>query len=639
MGHRLALALAAVPLAAAAAVAAPAAATTVADADASISYVETTDDGLQILVNVPPDATVDVDDVAVTVDGTDTEAAEAAPADSTTSVRRTAVLVMDTSNSMEGERFEAAQAAAYTFLETVPDDVYVGIVSFDSDVTEDLAPSLDRDEARAVVDALTLRPQTRLYDGVQEGLSVAGTEGQRQLLVLSDGADTSETALTETTDAVSASGAQVNVVGLEQSGRAVEALESLTSAGEGSLITADSKALEQAFNAQADILARQVLVTAPVPAEVTSSGATVAVSLSSDAGTLSAEAYTRLGKATPEEPGGPAPLPAAEQTMVLGNVWLLGGLGALGVGILVLMLVLMPRKQKPLSADELAVSYTLHVTGGAHRADSTGGQAGQVTETAEKVLRANKSLETRIEERLDGAGNPFKPAEWVLVHLAVFLGAGALGFLIGGGSVVVGILFLVLGAIGPWFFLGFKRGRRRKKFEASLPDTLQLMSGSLAAGLSLAQSIDTIVREGTEPISSEFKRVLVETRLGISLDDALEGVAQRFESKDFAWVVMAIRIQRQVGGNLAELLDTVAATMREREYMRRQVSALAAEGKLSAWVLGGLPPAFMLYLLVSNRDYVMPMFTEPLGLLMLGGAGLILGVGVFWMSRLVKVEV
>ena len=164
-------------------------------------------------------------------------------------------------------------------------------------------------------------------------------------------------------------------------------------------------------------------------------------------------------------------------------------------------------------------------------------------------------------------------------------------------------------------------------------------SGSLAAGLSLAQSIDTIVREGQEPISSEFKRVLVETRLGISLDDALEGVADRFESKDFGWVVMAIRIQRQVGGNLAELLDTVAATMREREYMRRQVAALAAEGKLSAYVIGGLPPGFMVYLVLTRGDYVGPMFTEPLGWLMLGGAGVLLGVGAFWMSRLVKVEV
>jgi tight adherence protein B len=102
---------------------------------------------------------------------------------------------------------------------------------------------------------------------------------------------------------------------------------------------------------------------------------------------------------------------------------------------------------------------------------------------------------------------------------------------------------------------------------------------------------------------------------------------------------MAIKIQRQVGGNLAELLNNVAGTIREREYMRRQVAALAAEGKLSASVLGGLPPAFLIYLLIVNRDYVMPMFTDPRGWLMLGGGGLLLSVGIFWMSRMVKVEV
>ena len=204
---------------------------------------------------------------------------------------------------------------------------------------------------------------------------------------------------------------------------------------------------------------------------------------------------------------------------------------------------------------------------------------------------------------------------------------------------LTGTFFLVMGAVLPWLYLGIRQSRRRKAFNASLPDTLQLMSGSLAAGLSLAQSVDTIVREGVEPIGSEFRRVLVETRLGVSLEDAFEGVAERFDSKDFAWVVMAIKIQRQVGGNLAELLETVASTMREREYMRRQVDALAAEGKLSAMVLGGLPPLFLLYLVVANRDYVMPLFTEPLGWLMLLGAGMLLSVGVFWMSRLIKVEV
>jgi tight adherence protein B len=633
MRSRLVLAMASASLVAAAA---PAAATTTAS-ETSIAYVERTDAGLQILVNVPPDATVDVDDVAVTVDGTDAEAT-AAPADSTTSVKRTAVLVMDTSNSMAGQRFEAAQTAAYTFLDTVPDDVYVGIVTFDSDVTDDLAPSLDRDEARAVVKGLDLNQQTRLYDGVQQGLEMVGNDGQRQLLVLSDGADTSDTELDATTDAVTKSGVLVNVVGLEQSGRAVDALQELSASGEGSLINADSRALEQAFSAQADVLARQVLVTAPVPASVTADDATVTVSLGSDTGVLTAEAFTRLGDAGRDGATGPV-VPVTEQPMVLDTTWLYGGLGALGLGLLVLLMVLVPRKPKPLTADELAMSYTQHVSGGSHRAESVQGQAGQVTETAERMLKANKNLESRIAERLDGAGNPFKPAEWVLVHLAVFLGMGAVGMLLGAGNLVLGVVFLLVGAWAPWFYLGFKRGRRRKAFEGSLPDTLQLMSGSLAAGLSLAQSVDTIVREGQDPISSEFRRVLVETRLGISLDDALEGVAQRFDSKDFAWVVMAIRIQRQVGGNLAELLDTVAATMREREYMRRQVSALAAEGKLSAFVLGGLPPGFMIYLLLTKPEYVMPMFTDPMGWVMLAGAGLILSVGIFWMSRLIKVEV
>jgi tight adherence protein B len=102
---------------------------------------------------------------------------------------------------------------------------------------------------------------------------------------------------------------------------------------------------------------------------------------------------------------------------------------------------------------------------------------------------------------------------------------------------------------------------------------------------------------------------------------------------------MAINIQRQVGGNLAELLTTVAATMREREYIRRQVAALAAEGKLSAMVLGGLPPGFLLYLLLANHNYVMVMFQRPMGIAMLIGAAMWLSVGIFWMSRLVKVEV
>jgi tight adherence protein B len=326
--------------------------------------------------------------------------------------------------------------------------------------------------------------------------------------------------------------------------------------------------------------------------------------------------------------------------------WLMWvGLAGILVGLLVLLVLSVP-SERSLSTEERVQQYADRAGRGA-AATGIVPQPSRPEESAlesakgaaRAVLKRNRGLEVRIAQRLEGAGSAWRPAEWLLLHTAIFIGFSVLGLLIGGGGLVIGLIFMVLGAIGPWMYLGHKRKRRKKKFEAGLPDTLQLMSGSLAAGLSLAQSVDTIVREGTEPIAGEFRKVLVETRLGLSLETALQGVADRFQSKDFDWVVMAINIQRQVGGNLAELLNTVAATMREREYIRRQVAALAAEGKLSAMVLGGLPPAFLLYLLLANRNYVIVLFTRPLGILMLLGAAVILSVGIFWMSRIVKVEV
>jgi tight adherence protein B len=332
---------------------------------------------------------------------------------------------------------------------------------------------------------------------------------------------------------------------------------------------------------------------------------------------------------------------------VLDGTWLgYAGIIALGLGLLVLLVLAIPRERK-MTTEERVREYAMRAHSGAPSGGPIAAPAPRPEDTAlesaktaaAKVLKRNQSLEHRIAQRLEGAGSGWRPAEWLLFHAAVFIGVSILGLVIGGGNLVVGLVFMALGALGPWIYLGYRRSRRKKRFEASLPDTLQLMSGSLSAGLSLAQSVDTIVREGNEPIAGEFRKVLVETRLGLSLETALQGVADRFQSEDFSWVVMAINIQRQVGGNLAELLNIVANTMREREYIRRQVAALAAEGKLSAMVLGGLPPAFMLYLLMANRTYVMVLFQRPLGIAMLVLGAVILSVGVFWMSRIVKVEV
>jgi tight adherence protein B len=607
-------------------------------ADGTISHVESTPGSVQILVSVPADVEVDRDGVTVTVDGK-SASATAEPAGADTTVRRTAVMVIDTSKSMKGNRFDAAKLAAQEFISSVPADVYVGIVSFAGEVNTVLEPTTDRASAQAVLDGLTLSRKTRLYDGVIQAVDVAGTEGQRSLLVLSDGADNSKTPIEAATSKMEDAEVLADVVAIDQDGKALEALQKLATAGQGQVIPADPAALQAAFAAEADVLARQVLVTASLPSGFDKTEATIEVSLPTSAGPVKAKAFSTV-----------EPVPSTPEIAAADGSWtppdwaLYAGPVALGLGLVFLVALLIPRKEAQLSAADRVTRYTeIQAAGGS----PDGGSSLMDTDitfasakvTAANVLRRNQDLDARISNRLQAAGSELKSSEWLLVHGGLFFLSGLTGLLLGGGNLFIGFLFVVLGIFGPWIYLGIRRSRRRKAFNAGLPDTLQLMSGSLAAGLSLAQSIDTIVREGAEPIASEFRRVLVETRLGVSLEDALEGVAERFDSKDFEWVVMAIKIQRQVGGNLAELLDTVAATMREREYVRRQVAALAAEGKLSAWVLGGLPPLFMVYLLLTNYDYVIVMFQEPLGWAMLTGAATILAVGVFWMSRLVKVEV
>jgi len=604
------------------------------DSGAGVTHVEVAGDRLRVLVSVPAGTEVDLDSVSAQVDGTDADA-EAESAGVAGRVRRTAVLAIDTSESMLGERATAAKEAALAFLDAVPADVYVGIVTFDGDVTTPLAPSLNRDDARAVIDSLEYGRGTRLFDGVEAAIALAGDEGQRSLLVLADGADTTDTPLSDVTDRLADSEVLLDAVSLQAQD---DSLAALAQAGQGQVISAEPDALAAAFAEEADALGRQVLVTLTVPDEVTAPEATVSVSIPTGGTTLDATAYTTVREKPVAAAPASTPVAAAAAGPVEVPAWAMyAGVAAVGLGLLFVLLVLVPAKPKPLGAAARVDAYI----GGQHssvQARPTETLA-PVREAATKVLARNRRLEERIGLRLEGAGSDLRPPEWLLVHAGIAVALTLLFLLLGGGSVLLGVIGLAIGAFGPWIYLGIRRTRRRKAFNAALPDALQLMSGALEAGLSLPQSADSIVKEGIEPIASEFRRALVETRLGVNLEDALDGVAERLQSEDLHWVVMAIRIQRPIGGNLAELLGTVAATMREREYMRRQVAALAAEGKLSAYVLGGLPPAFLLYLFFTNGDYVMPLFTTPMGLVMLLGAGLLLTVGVFWMSKMVKVEV
>jgi tight adherence protein B len=142
-----------------------------------------------------------------------------------------------------------------------------------------------------------------------------------------------------------------------------------------------------------------------------------------------------------------------------------------------------------------------------------------------------------------------------------------------------------------------------------------------------------------DPTSTEFQRALTEARLGLPLEDSLGDMAERIDSDDFRWVVVAMNIQRQVGGNLAELLETVAATLRGREQVRRQISALSAEGRLSAVILIALPFVILGFLLVTNPGYLTPLLTNMLGWIMLGIVTVLMLIGVLWIRKMIAIDV
>jgi tight adherence protein B len=181
--------------------------------------------------------------------------------------------------------------------------------------------------------------------------------------------------------------------------------------------------------------------------------------------------------------------------------------------------------------------------------------------------------------------------------------------------------------------------KRQHQFGEQLGETLQLLSGSLRAGLSLPQALHVVATEAPSPSGDEYRRVLAENRLGRDLTDALSAMARRTGSEDFEWVVGAIDINRHAGGDLAAILDRVIDTIRARERIRGQVKALTAEGRMSGVVMASLPPGVLLFISVSNPHYL-DGFTKtgPLGWALLVVAGLLLGMGVIVLKKMTKLE-
>jgi tight adherence protein B len=522
------------------------------------------------------------------------------------------VIVLDVHQSSSG-LLSDEQAAALGYVQALPSGVQAGLITFSTDWQLVLAPTTDRAQLTAALDNAVSGAGTTsaglgpALTGAATALAALGpTAGSGdRLLVLSDGASL--------TTVPAAGSIPVDVLTWQfDSGDNVGAVQALASATGGKV------------GNPADAAALAALVTAASPP------------------TAAARPRASAPVSTPAVARASAVAGATAPASRSVPVWLVAAVFV--VCLALASLLIRALRQGNNGHRRLA---QIERYGPSSRSASAAEPAG-TARTARamsaalnltgSVLRTGNS-EPRLAARLDGAGITRKPAEWAL------LGGCATAVLVAVIAVLTrNVLIAVpLGVLCGWAgmrsLLSIRIARRRAAFAEQLPDVLQLVASSLKAGFSLPQALDGVTREDTQPSSGEFARALAEARLGAELEQALGGVAERMDSVDMRWTVMAIRIQREVGGNLAEVLRNTVDTIRERAYLRRQVRTLSGEGRLSAYILVAIPLVLAGWLFYSSGAYMRPLYTTVWGLLMIVGASVLFVIGVLWMRVLIRMEV
>lgn len=244
----------------------------------------------------------------------------------------------------------------------------------------------------------------------------------------------------------------------------------------------------------------------------------------------------------------------------------------------------------------------------------------------------------RLRLLFDQADTTLKPAQFVAISAALGFAALA-GATLAGVNISLAPLAAACAASLPLLWLIFKRKHRLKKFAAQLPDALELMSRALRAGHSLGSGFNLVAQEMTLPISREFGRVSEENNLGIPFEDALNSLTERVPNMDLRFFATAVILQRQTGGDLAEILDKIGYLVRERFKIWGQVQALTGEGRLSGVVLLALPPVLFVAVYRMNPEYIKVLFTDPMGKQLLAAAIGLQVVGALVIKKIINIKV
>lgn len=542
---------------------------------------------------------------------------------------KSVVLAVDRSQSMAGRPLAEAVAAARAFVAAKPAADRIAVATFATKalmLTGFSSATIDADTALRSISVDEVQG-TRLYDAlVLASRSLAEEElAGRVIIVVTDGNETMSTAtLADVIAAARKAHVAIYVIAIESSRFTPAPLRTLAAKTGGRYYgAASASTLRSVYGAIAEELRRTWRIeylSAALPGDQP----TVSVSLPGQGEATASVTLPKDGLRPSGEDSSSLP-PALYQP------W---GLALLAFAVGVLVLLAYGVVFATTGGDRVRSQVAAHVRRRSLRAKSKERRSRRevlagLFQTTERAL-GHTRLWLTLQRDIERADLPLKTAELVYLMLGSGFALGILFALAGAASVLI-LLAMVAGLFLPLGFVRMKARRRLSAFENQLPDILLSIAASLKAGHSFKQGLQAVVDEGHDPAGKEFKRVLAETQLGRPLDDALQDMVERLGSKNLAFIVTAVSVQTQVGGSLAGLFDMVAETVRNRQQFARKIKALTAMGRMSAYVLIGLPFLVAGAIALMNPGYMAPLFHTSaghklafVGLMMMGFGALIL---------------
>jgi tight adherence protein B len=547
-------------------------------------------------------------------------------------------VVIDTSHSMQGQKLTDAIAAATTFVTGSQSSDTLGVYAFGAKPYLSVAlPATSAAAASGLASLATDSTQgTAIYGGVKMAAQALAAQpvSRRAIVLLTDGSSDHDSAtFAQAVAAAKSAHAAIYAVSIAGTPVGQSALRGLAKATGGEFLQAtDRTALVAAYSKISAALGSTFTFTyhslvpkgSPIQLEVSVPGLQPTRSTVTAPGTLAANS------------GSSSPL-VSMPTSAVGRAAV-----ALGASFLVLVGALLLLSFRPgVAVGKRIAAYTepkrkatIELPG----VDPTKiSMLSQLFAATEKIA-GSFNYWKRTTHRLEQADLPLRTAEIVYIQMGSALLLGIIGRFALGFTSLLEFIPLLVGLAIPALFVRFMAKRRLNAFEGQLPETLITLAASLKAGHAFNSALASVVKEGADPTSKELGRVAQEIQLGMTSEAALEAMAQRMNSTNFGFVVMAVNIQRTVGGSLAEILDMVADTVRQRQQFSRKVKALTAQGRMSAYVLLAMPFLMGLAIFALNPAYMSILFTSTAGKVMIAGSLVMMGIGAMIIRKIVSFE-